>query len=179
MLVVFATPALRTRFLAYGARANVPTATKEKEDGSQDARRNRNILSAMLDTAKTLQVPHSWFASFYAVSVTCSLFWAAELLFRGSAFRSISRFVSLQQSAMTPEQVKVAWALMFAQGCRRLYECITLARPSRSQMWCGHWVLGILFYIGTSVAIWVEGVCKSKPRVCRRGVHAHILLQLV
>lgn len=52
--------------------------------------------------------------------------------------------------------------MMFAQGLRRLYETLVIMSPpgakSNSKMHISHWILGLLFYIGMSVAIWVEGI---------------------
>lgn len=64
------------------------------------------------------------------------------------------------------EQVLVTWLLMFAQGSRRLYECLALSAPSKSKMWFGHWSLGLLFYIGTGLAVWVEGACMWSILLC-------------
>ncbi|KAK4996194.1 hypothetical protein LTR66_004139 [Elasticomyces elasticus] len=47
---------------------------------------------------------------------------------------------------------------MLAQGSRRLYECIVLSKPSSSQMWVGHWLLGILFYLAINIATFMEGI---------------------
>lgn len=58
------------------------------------------------------------------------------------------------------DQVVVTWLLMFAQGSRRLYECLAISSPSTSKMWFGHWALGLLFYIGTGLAVWIEGAGK-------------------
>lgn len=64
--------------------------------------------------------------------------------------------------SMTLRQVFLAWGMVFVQGCRRFWECLALPQsPSKSQMWIGHWVLGIGFYTGLSVAVWVEGARKS------------------
>lgn len=59
---------------------------------------------------------------------------------------------------MTFEQVVVCWCLMTVQGTRRLWESITLAKPSESKMWFVHWILGIGFYIVMGISIWVEGI---------------------
>ncbi|KAK3070995.1 hypothetical protein LTR53_009478, partial [Teratosphaeriaceae sp. CCFEE 6253] len=59
---------------------------------------------------------------------------------------------------MSVQQVVVAWALLLVQGSRRLYECVAFARESGSEMWVGHWALGVLFYTGMGVGVWVEGV---------------------
>ncbi|EME87391.1 uncharacterized protein MYCFIDRAFT_28109 [Pseudocercospora fijiensis CIRAD86] len=151
VFVVFALPPLRSRFLDYGARSS------GQEKGKEDANQH-DVLSTVLDYAATITVPHSWFASFYAVSVACSLYWLSELPFGRPAFRTIASWASLQQPSMTTSQVQVIWLMMFLQGSRRLYESIALAKPSQSSMWVGHWALGILFYICTSIAVWIEGI---------------------
>ncbi|KAK5749338.1 hypothetical protein LTS12_020593 [Elasticomyces elasticus] len=59
---------------------------------------------------------------------------------------------------MTYRQVVVTWAILLVQGSRRLYESREFARPSKSQMWFVHWVLGLGFYTATGIAVWVEGI---------------------
>ena len=82
---------------------------------------------------------------------------------------------------MTIRQVMLAWAMLTVQGSRRLYECLAFSQPSKSQMWVGHWVLGIGFYIGTSVAIWIEGIRKFEsldfPPCQRTHTHSRFPLQ--
>lgn len=51
----------------------------------------------------------------------------------------------------------MVWIVVLAQGTRRLYECHAFSRPSKSTMWVGHWIMGMAFYVGLSVAIWIEG----------------------
>jgi 3-oxo-5-alpha-steroid 4-dehydrogenase 3 len=114
----------------------------------------------LLDFVATICVPHSWFTSFYAVSVLLSLFWASEVASRGPTFTAVSSCVLDRQSSMGFEQVALAWLLMLVQGSRRLYECLILTQPSKSKMWVGHWALGLLFYVVTSVAVWVDGTCR-------------------
>ncbi|KAF2767055.1 hypothetical protein EJ03DRAFT_329472 [Teratosphaeria nubilosa] len=59
---------------------------------------------------------------------------------------------------MSARQAVVLWGLMLVQGGRRLWECLAFApAASKSRMWVGHWVLGVAFYVGTSMAVWVEG----------------------
>lgn len=159
-MVIFGVPALRNRFLAYGARSSLQPAIVKEKEAIQPKKASSDVLSTVLDKVETLRVPHSWFASFYTISVIGSLFWAAELLNRGPAFKSLSRYVMAKEHVMTSNQVKLAWFMMCIQGSRRLYECLAISKPSASQMWFGHWLLGILFYVGTSIAIWVEGIRK-------------------
>ncbi|EME48490.1 hypothetical protein DOTSEDRAFT_141569 [Dothistroma septosporum NZE10] len=158
VLVVFAIPATRSRFLDYGPR-NAKRGTVEKEHGAQGktVKADGGVLSDLLDTLAKVRVPHSWFTSFYAVSSILSLLWAAELLVKGPGFRAIAQYVPDGSRSMTFQQVMVVWVMMLAQGSRRLYECMVIAKPSSSEMWVGHWALGIFFYVATSVAVWVEG----------------------
>lgn len=78
------------------------------------------------------------------------------------------------RASMSFEQVKIAWAMLLVQGGRRMYECLTFSTEKEfggrdgekevegSQMWVGHWVIGLLFYAGLSVGVWVEGVRESR-----------------
>ncbi|KAI7218363.1 hypothetical protein KC333_g3636 [Hortaea werneckii] len=141
VLTVYLLPSLRSRFLAYGPRSASPASSSPSSSGTTSAERekaaaaraNRNPSPAtsLLDRLAEWKVPHSWFTSFYAVSIFWSLFWAVQF---------------------------ASWGMVFVQGCRRFWECLALPQsPSKSQMWIGHWVLGIGFYTGLSVAVWVEG----------------------
>ncbi|KAM7204054.1 hypothetical protein V8F20_003752 [Naviculisporaceae sp. PSN 640] len=58
---------------------------------------------------------------------------------------------------VTQAQLFLAWGMMFLQASRRIYEHMTIIKPSRSTMWVVHWVLGLGFYVVTNVAVWVEG----------------------
>lgn len=61
------------------------------------------------------------------------------------------------QNSMTMHQVLLCTTLMLIQGGRRLYESFALAKPSSSRMWVVHWLLGLCFYTGITIAVWVEG----------------------
>ncbi|KAK4508270.1 hypothetical protein PRZ48_002008 [Zasmidium cellare] len=160
VLFVFAVPALRSRFLDYGPRSS---RTEKKEDAGEEKKGvSASAVGTLLDKLAELKVPHSWFTSFYAVSVTLSLFWAAELLVRGPSFQAVARYAPDTAHSMSFSQVLVVWTLMLAQGSRRLYECMAISKPSESRMWFGHWALGILFYTLTSVAVWIEGISSIR-----------------
>ncbi|KAM3070249.1 3-oxo-5-alpha-steroid 4-dehydrogenase [Clarireedia jacksonii] len=58
---------------------------------------------------------------------------------------------------MSINQIALAWTLMTLQGGRRLYESLTLTKPSSSKMWVGLWGIGIAYYIVIGVSIWIEG----------------------
>ena len=106
-----------------------------------------------------MKVSHGYFAQFYIVSVLSSLFWAVQVLSRGAALQAVATRIHPDrlQNAMSLNQVLLCWTLMLVQGTRRLVECLALSKPSSSQMWLGHWLIGIAFYVAVSVAIWIEG----------------------
>ncbi|KAJ5084613.1 hypothetical protein NUU61_009192 [Penicillium alfredii] len=141
---------LRSRFLVYGPRA---TSTGFGSPSQP------SVTSGLLDYLATWRVPHSYFAQFYIASVLSSAFWALQLFSRGSVFQAIASRLSLehQQQSMSLNQTLVCWILLAMQGARRLWESLTFSKPSSSQMWFVHWLLGIGFYLATGVAIWIEG----------------------
>lgn len=143
----------RSRFITYGARAASLSDPK-----SQPAQSN-SIAVRALDSLASLRVPHSYFTQFYIASLLSSVFWGVQLLFRGPAFRAIASRIRPEhlEDSMSVNQVMVCWVLMTIQGSRRLYECLVFSKPSSSKMWFVHWLLGIAFYLATTVAIWVEG----------------------
>ncbi|KAL5451431.1 hypothetical protein PMIN06_006204 [Paraphaeosphaeria minitans] len=130
VLVIQATPALRNRFLAYGSRA---TTAKPAQVCPPKG------LERLLDYAATFQVPHSYFTHFYVASVASSVFWAWKLRLWDAG-----------------GQLPALWALMLLQGVRRLVESYAYTSSSTSSMWIAHWILGLLFYMVTNVAVWVD-----------------------
>ncbi|KAJ5994619.1 hypothetical protein N7451_010343 [Penicillium sp. IBT 35674x] len=142
---------LRSRFLVYGPRA-VSNSASESEPKTPTS-------LGLLDYLATWQVPHSYFTQFYVVSVLSSAFWAIQLVFRGRVFQLIATRISEEhaQQSMSLTQVLICWILLAIQGSRRLWESHKFAKPSSSQMWVVHWVLGLGFYLAAGVAIWIEG----------------------
>lgn len=147
----------RSIVMDYGAR----------RDGRQKQQRSSSRLRLLLVRIVGLatsygQVPHAWFWHFYLVSTGLSVFWAWQFLTRGSVMGVL---VETQQEQQGPSaelgRVFLAWAMMAAQGSRRLLECFWVTRPGRTPMWFMHWVLGLLFYTVMSVAVWVEGSGES------------------
>ncbi|CAL5867322.1 uncharacterized protein PFLUO_LOCUS1537 [Penicillium psychrofluorescens] len=138
---------LRSRFLVYGPRAKTETTPPSRPS------------SGLLDYLATWRVPHSYFAQFYIASLLSSLFWAWQLLTKGTAFLEIASRVSPEHLAhsMSVHQVVVCWILVTLQGARRVWESYAFSKPSSSQMWVVHWILGLCFYLATAVAIWIEG----------------------
>lgn len=173
ILFVNSIPAFRQRFISYGSRASQPTAdaardkrTSEDNEGkarefSREYPSDQNIFSQLLDYVSSFRVPHSWFIHFYLLSVCSSIFWAIQIGLRGRLFESIaSRQVahdSEKQSTFTVNQIFIAWLFMTVQGTRRLYESIVFGKPSKSKMWCVHWILGLIYYLAMGTAIWIEG----------------------
>ena len=122
---------------------------------------DKNILERIV----TYQVPHSNFTHFYIVSIVSSLFWGSQILIKGVAIKAISDHGIPRKtvSTMSMEQVNLLWSLMLIHSCRRLYECICVAAPSTSTMPLTHYILGLLFYLGAPVAIWIEGTGEQMP----------------
>ncbi|KAK5173787.1 uncharacterized protein LTR77_002468 [Saxophila tyrrhenica] len=170
VLLTYLTPPLRDRFLSYGARSSTtPVSSAERENQSLESKKNtpsKNILTTLLDALQGWQVPHDWFWTFYALSVTLSAFWAGEaLLLRGPLYELMRDRAGPMATNMTFEQVKVTWIMMLVQGGRRLYESLVYVEweefgtdKKMSMMWGGHWVMGMAFYMATSVAFWIEGI---------------------
>lgn len=161
VLAVATAPSAERKLLVnYGARGST-----SKEDGGDTSTTstNDNILGAIRKVTSLGQIPHSWFMSFYASYLVCAAFWAVQYLHGGHVIRFIAgRQQQAGSPSMTRGQVMLAWSLMLLQAARRLYECIVLAKPSRSTMWIVHWLLGLCFYLGISCAIWIEGSGKSQ-----------------
>ncbi|KAI9931855.1 3-oxo-5-alpha-steroid 4-dehydrogenase [Aspergillus wentii] len=157
-LSIIALPeSLRSRFVAYGARATSTSSGAESETLPQPS--NSSLGTRALDYLASFRVPHSYFIQFYVASILSSIFWALQLLFQGVAFQAIATRVSQEhlQNSMSIHQVMVSWVLMVIQGSRRLRECFDFSKPSSSNMWFVHWLLGLSFYLAASVAIWIEG----------------------
>lgn len=130
VLALQAVPALRRRFLTYGSRATSPKPANTASP---------NVLEKLLDRAASLQVPHNYFTHFYLVSVVSSLFWGWNLRLWDAA-----------------GHLPFVWALMLGQGGRRLVESYVYTSSSKSTMWFAHWILGLLFYLATNMAVWVD-----------------------
>ncbi|KMU79546.1 hypothetical protein CISG_01964 [Coccidioides immitis RMSCC 3703] len=141
-------PMLRGRFIPYGARSGQPSSCDGRESdpkATSNAPPSASSPKHVLDYMATWNVPHSYFMH--------GTLWVDSHLYSGPfnghpgpLFRAVA--VTLNERnlrhAMSPGQVVLCWALLAIQGARRLYECITLTRPSASKMWVGHW----LFWTG-------------------------------
>lgn len=171
VMFLYSIPAFRQRFISYGSRisSQPPPAETLKDKKASNEGGNRaatNIFSRLLDYISTFQVPHSWFTHFYVISVFSSIFWAIQIITRGRFFdilasRQVAYDDEKQRSTLSTNQIFIAWSFMAIQGTRRLYESIIFGKASKSKMWVVHWILGLLYYSATGIAIWIEGSSKS------------------
>ncbi|PYH43254.1 putative 3-oxo-5-alpha-steroid 4-dehydrogenase [Aspergillus saccharolyticus JOP 1030-1] len=152
---------LHSRFVVYGARATSTDSKPPSSPGSTtpSSSPSSGLTTRIFDCLASLRVPHSYFTHFYVASVAASVFWSVQLFFRGAAFQAFATRVSPEhlQRSMTIHQILLCWTCMLLQGVRRLYECFVFSRPSASRMWFIHWLVGLAFYLGMSVAVWAEG----------------------
>ncbi|EAA28037.3 hypothetical protein GE21DRAFT_4706 [Neurospora crassa] len=148
-----------------GSEAEVKAKANRVERGG-----DKNWLLSLTDTLTSYgQVPHSWFITFYVASMACSLLWFWQFAVDGRVLRVVTCSQAsptakggderggVSASSVTLGQVGLAWTMMFLQGSRRLYEDSLVHGKSKSTMWIVHWVLGLSYYLFTSVAVWVEG----------------------
>jgi len=142
-------PSFREQIMNYGSRS-----TESKSSAS--SKNNTNIFEYMT----SLKVPHTWFTHYYVVSTLSSVFWALQIITRGPAFRLLAAYSGQTDAEMTANQVLIAWSMMFLQGLRRLYESITLIKPSKSTMWVGLWAIGMAYYAFMGISVWIEGISK-------------------
>ncbi|TGO79781.1 hypothetical protein BELL_0023g00240 [Botrytis elliptica] len=177
-------PSFRQHVMNYGSRGFTPNPEKSTSPHSKTTR--------LFEYVGSIQVPHTWFTHYYIVSVASSIFWAFQIITRGPAFRLLASYS--QQDAtksMTVNQVTLAWTLMALQGSRRVYESLTLTKPSQSKMWIGLWAIGIAYYLFMGISVWIEGIgsidisqpslktCVAVPlfviaSVCQHECHKHL-----
>ncbi|KAI1861608.1 hypothetical protein JX265_009575 [Neoarthrinium moseri] len=154
VLAVAATPASARGLLTqYGARDSAGS----KDDGNEGS--EPDSFTRFIGWITSMgKVPHSWFVHFYILSVSSSVFWAAQYLCRGSIMEGMARYQTARGStSMTVNQVILVWFLMAMQGTRRLYECLFVMRASSSGMWIVHWALGCAYYLCIGISVWIEG----------------------
>jgi 3-oxo-5-alpha-steroid 4-dehydrogenase 3 len=106
----------------------------------------------------SVTVPHSWFIHFYVLAGTLSIFWAFEIWTqRLGLYELIASSANLPQDrAMTRNQTFLVFGLFSVHVLRRFVEQ-SHAPMSSSRMSILHWMMGLLFYLFMSVAIWIEG----------------------
>lgn len=170
VLAVAAVPDTSRRLLTqYGARSSHNTAPPSPCQGHKDQCRkdtsenfshhNTGLLYHLVFGLTSVgKIPHSWFIHFYILSLFCTIFWAVQFLSHGPVLEFVvQNQLSKSTPSMTLSQVVLVWFLMGLQGARRLYEYLAVLRPSSSKMWIIHWLLGNVFYVCTSVSVWIEG----------------------
>jgi 3-oxo-5-alpha-steroid 4-dehydrogenase 3 len=139
----------RERIMNYGSRSTESkTPRPEKKSTS------------LLDFIASFEVPHTWFTHYYIVSTASSIFWGHQILTRGQVFKFLAAYSQATPALMTANQVLLAWSMMSVQGIRRLYESITLTKPSKSKMWVGLWAIGIAYYVAMGITVWIEGISE-------------------
>jgi 3-oxo-5-alpha-steroid 4-dehydrogenase 3 / polyprenol reductase len=149
-------PQLQKAWVVYGSRRLKATST----DDTSPQHCSKSQSQTFLDYVDGFQVPHSWFTSFYITSVASSIFWAFQITTRGLVFRFLathSTQLGGTQARMTNNQVVITWAIMALQGTRRFYESISLSKPSEAKMSILAWAVGVAFYLGVGLSVWVEG----------------------
>ncbi|OAA57856.1 3-oxo-5-alpha-steroid 4-dehydrogenase [Niveomyces insectorum RCEF 264] len=181
VLAVNALPAgTRERLLDYGARETGAAADATPKKRTKPA--TGSLERVVAAVAARTQVPHAWFASFYAVYLLCAFAWAvqwwgwqpAEGKIGADTHNVLAWIATKQQQretdgaeagpaggapgdVVTLVQVYAACGLEALQAARRLYEHAAVLRPSQSKMNAAHWIMGLVFYVCMSVAVWVEG----------------------
>ena len=150
-------PWVRNRYVAYGSR------TPAQKPGAEE---KKSILGLIVDLP-AYPVPHWWFLHYYILSVSMSVLWGYQIFTRGSIVQWLARRAPGDiPSSMPLSRVYLLWALMGAQGCRRLYESVYYMKPSKSTMPLSIYLIGIAYYLMVSVGVWIEGsaaLLASKP----------------
>lgn len=129
-------PSFRKDIMNYGSRKDNSFNSSRRVDSN----RKEIYFNYLLDIVASIQVPHSWFIHYYIFSVILSVFWAFQIYTQGPVFRFLAVYSSHSGSAMSIQQLIIAWLLMAVQGTRRLYESIIFAKPSQAKMWIGLWI---------------------------------------
>lgn len=146
---------------AHAAVAAGDASQRQRNRGEQRGGEEYAVLMAVRKLTSLGQIPHSWFFTYYAVYLACAYLWAVQYYQQGdNQLRSLARWqvqATTGSPTMAGGQVVIVWCMMLLQAGRRLYECFAVMKPSRSTMWFIHWVMGLGFYLGVSVAIWIEG----------------------
>lgn len=179
---------VRAALMNYGARRPPEDSASASAQKTPQKRQGSGAMAAVWTAVTRLtdfgQVPHSWFLHFYIASLSLSALWAWQFVRRGWVMEKLAELQTARGDgpSMDLGQVYAAWLLMALQGARRLYESVCVSKPGKSPMWFVHWALGLVYYAGMSVAVWIEGSGMSLPRTrptpdqghpLGRGQHRH------
>jgi 3-oxo-5-alpha-steroid 4-dehydrogenase 3 / polyprenol reductase len=149
IIVIRFTPALASRFLPYGARA------QETHNGSEKrpVKENEAVVgNNILDRLAEITVPKSWFLHFYVLSNIVSVI----MIF--SRHKWLSLLGVKMAEGHTLDRAQFCCYLMMLHGARRAQESWPADILSKSRMWVGHYALGLAFYVVTNFAIWIDGI---------------------
>jgi 3-oxo-5-alpha-steroid 4-dehydrogenase 3 len=110
--------------------------------GSRQQDKTSKSTHYLDETIASMQVPHSWFTSYYVFSVASSALWGYQIYNKGVAFRFLAAYSAKDASqAMSSQQTVLIWFLMAIQGSRRLYESLVFTKPSESRMSIVIWAM--------------------------------------
>ncbi|KAI9106190.1 hypothetical protein DFS34DRAFT_50258 [Phlyctochytrium arcticum] len=179
-VVIVAVPYFKSNLLPYGK--TLTAATSSKSENAQHHQGSRITL-----IIQKLTVPKSWFLHFYIVATV----WSSVILY--SLLRQlmadnpdVRQLLPVQlleplaahmpnspaalrfktSLALSSTDVILAHSCMLLQSVRRLYECLAVHRSSGSRMHVAHYLLGLLYYAVTPLAVGVDGWTSA----CRQGV---------
>ena len=103
--------------------------------------RSSNAWLQILDIFAEVTIPKTWFCHFYTLCIL-------------SCFASMTFYRQFETKSLLP------WTLVLLQSTRRVTEELAWPSTNQSQMWAGHYIVGLLFY-----------VCVSWSTVCT-ALHA-------
>jgi len=142
LVVIFARviPSLRRSFIPYGKTL---------------ASRQQRL--SLLEKLANITVPKNWFWHYYFLSMSLSVFWGYRALICSTG----NSICLLQILSRIDGTTAIVWAMMFVQGCRRLYESLFIQRKSTARMWIGHYIVGCAFYTAMSFTVFIDG--RQRP----------------
>ncbi|CAK7200746.1 hypothetical protein SEUCBS139899_003445 [Sporothrix eucalyptigena] len=168
--------AVQKHVLDYGPRKIKRSSSDDNGKGEEEPEPAPSAFEqALAAVVAHLQVPHSWFISFYVFYLLCSAYWAAQWwswrqagpgsevpnnLFGLIVTRQQTSdlvLASLPATSMVLAQVYIAFTLEAVQTGRRMYEYLCVFKPSKAKMNAEHFLMGFIYYAIMSVAVWVEG----------------------
>lgn len=161
-LILAALPGLSRHLIAYGKALAPPPPTRNTTPGQTPS-----LLARLPHILHNLTVPHGWFTHFYVVAVVSNLIWGWQIATHGGLYRAL-RVEGMEdggkrEGGMGIEQVVVVWGCLMVQTGRRLWECLYVMKPGKSRMSVLHYIIGWAFYVGVSVAVWIEGCGTYSP----------------
>lgn len=113
-------------------------------------------FSGFITTLASWSVPRSWFKHFYIVSSTTGFM----ILMAYKCLEPIGRLNA---------------ALFLTHSLRRTLETVFIDRPSGSTMWIGHYLVGLMFYVFTNLAMVAEHIVDTDQHVVPRPSYGTIL----